>query len=168
MIQSLKYLVFILIIQLTTSESLAQDNFIINKWKSKQKFTDKTIIFQIDTASAQGDMRPYLLAIDRAMTQLDLMGYSCKIIPYSSDTKISEEILILRLEKLPSAYVRFGPFGDPPACYRMKIIQTNSSLKKKIETTVSISIPEFENGINQFGQAFALELDKHFIDKKSK
>ena len=48
----------------------------------------------------------------------------------------------------------------------MKIIQANSPAKKKIETTASISIPQFEIGIEQFGEAFALKLNDHFITKK--
>lgn len=140
----------------------AQDSFYFKKWKSKQVFEEKLVVFQIDTSGTEKEIRPYLLAIDRTISNLDTLGFSYDIIPFPNDSIIRQGVLMLRFEKLSNAYVKINSGPKTPACYRIKVTQPNSTAKKKIETIISISIPDFKMGLEQFGEAFTQKLLKHF------
>ena len=161
----IKYILTLLTFLSIANVCSAQEGFYFKKWKSKQKFTEKIVVFQIDTAMTDKEVQPYLLAIDRTMSNLEPLGFSCKIIPYPADTIISQEVLMLRFEKLPNAYVKLDSSPEIPACYRMKVTQPNSTAKNKVETNISISIPDFRKGLEQFAEAFAEQLTAHFLMK---
>jgi hypothetical protein len=156
-------LIIPLVISLTiTSICIGQNNFTFKKWKSKQVFSEKLIIFQVDTSLTKNEAHQIVLAIDRTSTNLKPFGFDFKLIPYPSDTIVSKDILFLKFDKLPTAYVQLKGNPKLPLCSRMEMTQVNAPKRKKIETKIAISIPNFEQGVKQLGLELAEKLKEHF------
>lgn len=146
-----------------TSVCVGQNSFTFKKWKSKQMFDEKLIIFQVDTSLTKNQAHQIILAIDRTSTNLKPFGFDFKLIPYPSDTIVDKNILFLKFDRLPEAYVQIKGNSRLPLCSRMEMTQINAPKKKKIETKIAISIPDFERGLEQLGMELAEKLKEHFI-----
>lgn len=151
---------------LITGICVGQDHYYFKKWKSKQAFSEKLIVFQVDTALTRDQAHPLILVIDRTSTHLKPHGFDFEIIPYPSDTIIDKETLMLKFEKLPDAYVKLRGNSKLPLCSRMRVSQPNSKEKKRIETEIAISVPGFEQGLEQLSAELAKRLKSHFILKE--
>ena len=147
----------ILVSSVISSCAAGQNAYYFQSWRSMYPFSSRLVVFQIDTSGTEEDTRPCLLAVDRIGTYLDSLQIEYDIIPYPSDTVISEAIPIFRFERLEDAYVKMNTVQRKvPTSYRMTITEVNSGGRRQIQTLAAISIPEFRKGLMQFGKAFAL------------
>jgi len=157
-----RQILILLLIGLTLT-SFGQNAHYFKPWKSKVKFENKEIIFFIDTTGTPDDTKVLLIVASKIDDNLSVKGIKTKPIPYPNDTVIDENILCLKLEKLDKAYIKLNTSESKmPLCFRLKMSQTQPASKKMIETYISFSIDNKQQGVDELGVYLAERLFRHF------
>ena len=150
-----------------TLTSFGQKAHYFKPWKSKAKFENREIVFLIDTTSTADDTKVLLIVASKIDDNLKAKGIKTKPIPYPNDLIFAGNTLCLKLERLDKAYVKLNSFESKiPLCFRLKMIQTQPTTKRFIETDISFSIDKKQQGVDELGVELAERLSRHFDMKK--